>query len=131
MFHGKIICHVENTLYKMTVPNNCALSVQNGILSKYVQFDQWCMTDIVYLTSSASSEIMRQCKNSFLHVVIWCCFTVGDTEECMDRVANISGSMTCQQFLTRYGFQYCSYKYMQRNCCASQRAICAPTLMQN
>jgi hypothetical protein len=56
---------------------------------------------------------------------------VGDTEECMDRVANISGSMTCQQFLTRYGFQYCSYKYMQRNCCASQRAICAPTLMQN
>lgn len=55
---------------------------------------------------------------------------VGDTEECMDRVTNISGSMTCQQFLTRYGFQYCSYKYMQRNCCASQRAICAATLMQ-
>jgi len=42
----KIICHVENTLYKMTVSNNCTLSVQNGILSKYVPFDKWYMTDI-------------------------------------------------------------------------------------
>jgi len=66
---------------------------------------------------------------NFLHVITWFYFAVGDTDECMDKVANISGSMSCRQFLTHYGFQYCSYKYMQRNCCASQRAVCAPTAM--
>ncbi|XP_069676454.1 A disintegrin and metalloproteinase with thrombospondin motifs like isoform X2 [Periplaneta americana] len=53
----------------------------------------------------------------------------GDTDICVDKVANISGSMTCQEFLSRYGFQYCSYKYMERNCCASQRAICTPVTL--
>ncbi|PSN43092.1 hypothetical protein C0J52_19303, partial [Blattella germanica] len=52
-------------------------------------------------------------------------YGAGDTDECVDKVTNISGSMTCREFLTHYGFQYCSYQYMYRNCCASQRAVCA------
>ncbi|XP_063217945.1 A disintegrin and metalloproteinase with thrombospondin motifs like isoform X2 [Bacillus rossius redtenbacheri] len=46
-------------------------------------------------------------------------------DDCTDKVANISGSMTCGEFLTRYGFQYCSYPYMKRNCCASHAQVCA------
>nr|CAD7260111.1 unnamed protein product [Timema shepardi] len=52
---------------------------------------------------------------------------VADINSCEDKVTNISGSMTCREFLTHYGFQYCSYPYMIRNCCASQRDICPNT----
>nr|CAD7430144.1 unnamed protein product [Timema monikensis] len=52
---------------------------------------------------------------------------VADINSCEDKVTNISGSMTCREFLTHYGFQYCSYPYMIRNCCASQKDICPNT----
>nr|CAD7393389.1 unnamed protein product [Timema cristinae] len=52
---------------------------------------------------------------------------VANINSCEDKVTNISGSMTCREFLTHYGFQYCSYPYMIRNCCASQKDICPNT----
>lgn len=83
-----------------------------------------------YITPIPSLETQKHCNHYFLHDVSWCYFAVADTDECMDRVSNISGSMTCHEFLTHYGFQYCAYKYMQRNCCASQRAVCVPAAKQ-
>ncbi|GLG99684.1 Uncharacterized protein GBIM_06092 [Gryllus bimaculatus] len=44
--------------------------------------------------------------------------------ECEDKVTDIAGSMTCREFLSHYGFQYCSYRYMQQNCCKSQKEVC-------
>ena len=76
VFHGKIICHVENTLYKMTVPNNCALSVQNRILSKYVPFDQWCMTDINSIPSFKcfirNNKTLQALFPSCCYMVLFC-----------------------------------------------------------
>ncbi|XP_047001480.1 A disintegrin and metalloproteinase with thrombospondin motifs 1 [Schistocerca americana] len=48
---------------------------------------------------------------------------VGDTE-CIDKVTNLSGSLTCHEFLTRYGYQYCSHQYLRESCCASHKTIC-------
>jgi hypothetical protein len=76
VFHGRIICHVENTLYKMTVSNNWALSVQNGILSKYVPFDKWCMTDIStvhkFKCFIRNNETLQALFLSFCYMVLFC-----------------------------------------------------------
>lgn len=45
-------------------------------------------------------------------------------ELCEDRITKIAGSMTCQDFLQRYGFQYCRQPYILKNCCASQQRYC-------
>ncbi|XP_066999385.2 A disintegrin and metalloproteinase with thrombospondin motifs like isoform X2 [Anabrus simplex] len=44
--------------------------------------------------------------------------------ECEDKATKLGGSMTCREFLSHYGYQYCSYQYMRRNCCVSQREVC-------
>ncbi|XP_069939736.1 A disintegrin and metalloproteinase with thrombospondin motifs like isoform X1 [Cherax quadricarinatus] len=44
--------------------------------------------------------------------------------ECEDRIANIAGSLTCQEFLRSYGFRYCGHRYIQKNCCRSQKDMC-------
>ncbi|XP_068214424.1 LOW QUALITY PROTEIN: A disintegrin and metalloproteinase with thrombospondin motifs like [Palaemon carinicauda] len=44
--------------------------------------------------------------------------------ECEDRIANIAGSLTCREFLRSYGFRYCGHRYIQKNCCRSQKEMC-------
>ncbi|XP_046386746.1 uncharacterized protein LOC124156313 isoform X2 [Ischnura elegans] len=49
-----------------------------------------------------------------------------DRGVCEDKAQAVGGgSMSCADFLTRYGSQYCDYQYILRNCCASQRAFCS------
>ncbi|XP_046651245.1 A disintegrin and metalloproteinase with thrombospondin motifs 18-like isoform X2 [Daphnia pulicaria] len=48
----------------------------------------------------------------------------GVNELCEDRITKIAGSMSCQDFLQRYGFQYCRQPYIMKNCCASQQRYC-------
>lgn len=76
VFHGKIICDIENTLYKMTVSNNCTLSVWTGILSKYVPFDKWCMTDISSVHDLKcfirNNETLQVLFPSCCHMVLFC-----------------------------------------------------------
>ncbi|KAK2725182.1 A disintegrin and metalloproteinase with thrombospondin motifs like [Artemia franciscana] len=53
--------------------------------------------------------------------------SVGSTsadQKCEDKITNIAGSMSCEEFLSRYGFQYCKHSYITRNCCAAQRKLC-------
>ncbi|GFG33874.1 hypothetical protein Cfor_02604, partial [Coptotermes formosanus] len=110
--------HTSNSVYKVPYNNYDVFTTPSTTTTKKFH---------TFYFSSASQNSPSIVSNMNIEASI---SNVGDTDDCMDRVANISGSMTCQQFLTHYGFQYCSYKYMQRNCCASQRAICAPALMQ-
>ncbi|ODN03816.1 Venom metalloproteinase 3 [Orchesella cincta] len=43
---------------------------------------------------------------------------------CVDRVSRIGGGYNCRDFLTRYGYKYCSSPYIQRNCCAAHKLKC-------
>lgn len=45
-------------------------------------------------------------------------------EICEDRITKIAGSMSCQDFLQRFGYQYCRQPYIMKNCCASQQRYC-------
>ncbi|KAF0296375.1 hypothetical protein FJT64_006162 [Amphibalanus amphitrite] len=45
--------------------------------------------------------------------------------QCVDRVNRLVGHLSCKQFIQRYGYRYCSRKYVQRNCCASQKRLCS------
>ena len=50
-------------------------------------------------------------------------FTVNN-DLCEDRISKIAGSMSCPDFLQRYGYQYCQQAYIKKNCCASQQRYC-------
>ncbi|XP_021914006.1 A disintegrin and metalloproteinase with thrombospondin motifs 16 isoform X2 [Zootermopsis nevadensis] len=104
--------HTSNSVYKLLNNNYNAFTTPsttttNKILPNYISSASQNSPSIINMNIEASVS------------------NVGDIDGCIDRIANIRGSMTCREFLTHYGFQYCSYKYMQRNCCASQRAVCA------
>jgi len=47
-----------------------------------------------------------------------------DKGYCIDRVSRIGGSYNCRDFLTRYGYKYCSSPYIQLNCCAAHKLKC-------
>jgi len=42
-------------------------------------------------------------------------------------VSRLVGHLSCKQFIQRYGYRYCSRKYVQRNCCASHKRLCSPS----
>merc|ERR1712137_1133608 len=43
---------------------------------------------------------------------------------CEDRISKIAGSMSCPDFLQRYGYQYCQQAYIKKICCAAQQRYC-------
>merc|ERR1712111_214581 len=51
--------------------------------------------------------------------------TLGSSEECVDRINNIAGSMSCKAFLRSFAYQYCRHKYIRKNCCASHVRFCS------
>jgi hypothetical protein len=46
--------------------------------------------------------------------------------ECQNNVERMAGSLTCTQFLERFGDKYCKHDYIKRNCCASHSLMCKP-----
>ena len=46
------------------------------------------------------------------------------TSQCRDNVERMAGSLTCTQFLERFGDKYCKHDYIKRNCCASHALMC-------
>ncbi|XP_037076831.1 uncharacterized protein LOC119098004 [Pollicipes pollicipes] len=49
----------------------------------------------------------------------------GSSGQCVDRVNRLVGHLSCKQFIQRYGYRYCSRKYVQRNCCATHKRLCS------
>ncbi|RWS17879.1 A disintegrin and metalloproteinase with thrombospondin motifs 1-like protein [Dinothrombium tinctorium] len=45
-------------------------------------------------------------------------------ENCVDVVENLGGSMSCKQFLEKFGYRYCHHNYIKSNCCASRLTMC-------
>ncbi len=43
---------------------------------------------------------------------------------CRNNVERMAGSLTCTQFLERFGDKYCKHDYIKRNCCASHAFMC-------
>lgn len=43
---------------------------------------------------------------------------------CRDIIEKMAGSLSCSDFLERFGYRYCNHSYVKRNCCASQAIIC-------
>ncbi|XP_023723551.1 A disintegrin and metalloproteinase with thrombospondin motifs adt-2 isoform X2 [Cryptotermes secundus] len=110
--------YTSNSVYKLSYNNYNVFTTPSTTTAKKIQ---------PHYISSATQNSPSIINNTNVEASV---YNAADTDECMDRVANISGSMTCHEFLTHYGFQYCAYKYMQRNCCASQRAVCVPAAKQ-
>ena len=48
----------------------------------------------------------------------------GGTGQCRNNVERMAGSLTCTQFLERFGEKYCKHDYIKRNCCASHALMC-------
>lgn len=42
-----------------------------------------------------------------------------------DIVERMAGSLTCTEFLQKFGYRYCNHNYIKRNCCASHALICS------
>jgi len=43
---------------------------------------------------------------------------------CRDIIEKMAGSLSCADFLDRFGYRYCNHNYVKRNCCASHAVIC-------
>lgn len=43
---------------------------------------------------------------------------------CRDIIDKMAGSLSCADFLDRFGYRYCNHNYVKRNCCASHAVIC-------
>ncbi|XP_054169137.1 A disintegrin and metalloproteinase with thrombospondin motifs 1-like [Oppia nitens] len=50
--------------------------------------------------------------------------TIQQTVDCLNSVQRMAGSLTCTQFLERFGDKYCKHDYIKRNCCASHQLMC-------
>ena len=61
-------------------------------------------------TSSSSSSSQRKKSSS-----------------CRDIIEKMAGSLSCSDFLERFGYRYCNHSYVKRNCCASHAIICNKT----
>lgn len=46
---------------------------------------------------------------------------------CRDIVNKLAGSLSCSEFLEKFGYRYCNHNYIKRNCCASQAIVCNTT----
>lgn len=46
------------------------------------------------------------------------------SENCQDVAQNLGGSMNCKEFLEQFGYRYCSYDYVKKNCCHSHSVMC-------
>lgn len=46
---------------------------------------------------------------------------------CRDIIEKMAGSLSCSDFLERFGYRYCNHSYVKRNCCASHAIICNKT----
>ncbi|RWS29889.1 disintegrin and metalloproteinase with thrombospondin motifs 1-like protein [Leptotrombidium deliense] len=44
--------------------------------------------------------------------------------ECVDAVEKMAVSMTCSEFLEKFGYRYCNHDYIKTNCCASRLSLC-------
>lgn len=43
---------------------------------------------------------------------------------CRDIIEKMAGSLSCSDFLDRFGYRYCNHNYVKRNCCASHANMC-------
>ena len=44
--------------------------------------------------------------------------------QCRNNVERMAGSLSCSEFLERFGDKYCKHDYIKRNCCASHALLC-------
>jgi len=49
------------------------------------------------------------------------------SSSCRDNIEKMAGSLSCSDFLERFGYRYCNHSYVKRNCCASHGIICTKT----
>lgn len=47
-----------------------------------------------------------------------------DSVQCRNNVERMAGSLSCGEFLERFGDKYCKHDYIKRNCCASHALLC-------
>ncbi|KAI1285003.1 A disintegrin and metalloproteinase with thrombospondin motifs 16 [Halotydeus destructor] len=43
---------------------------------------------------------------------------------CRDITEKMAGSLSCTDFLDRFGYRYCNHNYVKRNCCESHALMC-------
>lgn len=45
-------------------------------------------------------------------------------KQCKNNIERMAGSLTCTEFLEKFGERYCNHNYIKRNCCASHSVMC-------
>jgi len=58
------------------------------------------------------------------HIVVTSGAQRKKSSSCRDIIDKLAGSLSCGDFLERFGYRYCNHSYIKRNCCASHAIIC-------